>query len=60
MLKQEQILLTPGTNEVEVLEISVGGYNFGINVLKVRSHDFPRRQFTRANQTCHLSRCQKT
>jgi two-component system, chemotaxis family, chemotaxis protein CheV len=36
MLKQEQILLTPGTNEVEVLEISVGGYNFGINVLKVR------------------------
>ena len=36
MLKKEQILLTAGTNEVEVLEISVGGYNFGINVLKVR------------------------
>ncbi len=34
--KQTEILLESGTNELEVLEFTIAGNAFGINVAKVR------------------------
>lgn len=36
MKKQTEILLESGTNELEILEFTIGGQLFGINVAKVR------------------------
>ena len=33
---KQGILLDTGTNEVEILELVIGGQYFGINVLKIR------------------------
>ncbi|MCL2574545.1 MAG: chemotaxis protein [Defluviitaleaceae bacterium] len=43
MSKRSQILLESGTNELEILEFTVGGQHYGINVAKIselmKSHD---------------------
>ena len=35
------ILLESGTNELEILEFTVGGNYYGINVAKVGDYDIP-------------------
>ena len=36
MERQSEILLESGTNEIEIMEFTIAGQTFGINVAKVR------------------------
>jgi len=36
-MANEGILLESGTNEVEILEFTLGGQSFGVNVLKIQA-----------------------
>jgi two-component system chemotaxis response regulator CheV len=48
MAKKDGILLECGTNEVELLEFTLGGQSFGINVLKIQAiEQFDRKRVTK-------------
>ncbi len=41
-IEQSKILLESGTNELELMEFTISGEIFGINVAKERNHDGAR------------------
>ena len=47
---ETNILLENGTNELEVLEFTIGGNNYGINVAKIREI-LPYQAVTRSEGT---------
>lgn len=51
MSSQTDILLESGTNELEILEFTIGGELFGINVAKVR--EIMKFQPVKPMQNCH-------
>ncbi len=51
---KDEILLETGTNELEVLEFTIAGNAFGINVAKVRE----LLQYTPVSGLSHHKNCQ--